>query len=219
MTKFLVSLGLTRDSLALLAGKIISLCSLIVFGGLLDPHVGLIDPTAIGLSAKAVHIIQAVSILVLYLSGQLSTSSLPGKADPNKVSDATRLGAGAAILLAVGLATASCAGNKPPVANPAPITSPSVATTLVTSLSVLQTAAIALAPVDGIPPADTTIIVNAVSDAVKVIEAGQQGWVSAVDAGLSLVPSQLSPATAATLDPYFAAIQAAISALYGSGVS
>lgn len=110
----------------------------------------------------------------------------------------------------------ACAANTPP--STTPILSPTSTTLLETSLGALQTAAIALAPVDGIPPRDTTAIINAVTVAIQTINAGQLGWLSAVDVALAKIPAQLSPSSAATLDPYFAAIELVIQDLYSTGV-
>ena len=109
-----------------------------------------------------------------------------------------------------------CATHNPP--STTPVLSPTATTLLLTSLSALQTAAIALAPVDGIPASDTTTIVNVVSVAVKTIQAGATGWVSAVDILLSSLPGALSSTTADTLSPYLDAIEAVITDLYASGV-
>jgi hypothetical protein len=99
-----------------------------------------------------------------------------------------------------------------------PLLSPPAVVLLETSLGVLQAAAISLAPVDGISPADTTRVVNAVTIALQTIEAGKLGWLSALDVALNKIPAALTPASAAVLGPYFDAIELVIQDLYSSGV-
>lgn len=113
-----------------------------------------------------------------------------------------------------------CGGVKlaPPPASAGAIP-PTTDNAIVAGLSALQTAAIALGPFDGIPPADTTTIVNAVAAITQVVIAAKAGWVSAVDIALAKLPGQLSPSTAATLQPWLDGIQSAIGAAYGAGQS
>lgn len=122
-----------------------------------------------------------------------------------------------ALALISSLSLSACAGKNPPTTTP--ILSPTAQALLITALGALQTAAIALAPVDGIPATDTAAVINVVAVAISTIQAGATGWVSAVDVLLSKLPSALSPATAATLSPYLDAIEAVITDLYGSGAS
>lgn len=118
--------------------------------------------------------------------------------------------------LVASLAFAGCA-IKAPVTTP--VLPPTSQALLVTALGALQTAAIALAPIDGIPAADTATIIAIVGVAVTTIEASQTGWVSAVDVLINKLPGVLSASTAATLAPYLDAIQAVITSLYGQGVA
>jgi hypothetical protein len=120
------------------------------------------------------------------------------------------------VALALSLTLAGCAHTPP---STTPIFSPTASALLVTALGALQTGAIALAPVDGIPAADTTVVVNFVSVAIATIQAGATGYVSAVDVLLSKLPGALSPSTAATLAPYVDIIETALNDLYGGGVS
>ena len=123
----------------------------------------------------------------------------------------------ASVLLVAVLCSGGCALTT---AKPStqPVLPASETLLLVTSLSALQTAAITLGPVDGIPAADTTAVVAVVSAAIQVIQASQTGWVSAVDILLNKIPTVVSASTAATLAPYLDAIQVVISSLYGQGV-
>ena len=115
------------------------------------------------------------------------------------------------------LTFAGCAGNPKP--STGPILPPADTQLLLVSLGALQSAAVTLGPVDGISAADTNTIVSVVGVAIAVIEAGQTGWVSAVDVTLAKLPALLSPATAATIAPYLDALQVVITDLYGSGVA
>jgi hypothetical protein len=121
------------------------------------------------------------------------------------------------MVLVVSLLCAGCALNGKP--STGPVLPPATTALLITSLGALQAAAITLGPVDGIPAQDTTTIVTVVSVAIQIVQAGQLGWVSAVDVLLAKLPTLLSPASAATLAPYLDALQAVITALYGSGVA
>jgi hypothetical protein len=138
-----------------------------------------------------------------------------------KASAAIVTGVLVGLLWAGGVAMAglqsACASHTPP--STTPILSPTSTTLLETSLGALQTAAIALAPVDGIPQADTAVIINAVTAAITTLNAGQTGWLSALDTALSKIPALLSPSTAATLQPYFDAVSAVILDLYSTGVA
>lgn len=65
---------MTRDHAVWLWGRVVGLAGLVVSGA--------IDPAAFGLSDTQRHAVMAVCALVAYLSGQMSTSPLPGKARP-----------------------------------------------------------------------------------------------------------------------------------------
>lgn len=121
----------------------------------------------------------------------------------------------ASVLLIAALFAGGCALNTKPSTQP--ILPASQTLLLETTLSALQTAAITLGPVDGIPPADTTAIVAIVGTTIAVIQAGQTGWVSAIDVLLNKIPSVVSASTAATLAPYLDAIQVVITSLYSQG--
>lgn len=118
------------------------------------------------------------------------------------------------LMFCVGTST-GCATHTPP--STTPVLSPTAQALLVASLGAVQTAAIALAPVDGISQADTTSVINTVALAISVIQGGQTGWLSAVDVLLAKLPGVLSPSTAATLGPYLDAITAVIQDLYSTG--
>lgn len=75
LTNILLGLGLNRDHAALLWGKLLSI-ALLINSGVFDlptqaAHLG------ITLSPTGAHWIQATAVIVLYLSGQYSTSALP----------------------------------------------------------------------------------------------------------------------------------------------
>jgi len=74
MTNPLAKLGLTRDSAIWLWTKLLGLAGLVVAGA--------IDPARLGLSDGHAHVVMALCAALLYLGGQLSTSSLPGKLVP-----------------------------------------------------------------------------------------------------------------------------------------
>lgn len=114
-----------------------------------------------------------------------------------------------------------CAGKTPPqVLSPTAFSISATATnTIVIALSALQTAAIALASVDGFTQAETTAVVNTVALIIPIVQAAQTGWVSTIDVLFAKLPAQLSPATQATLGPWIAAIEGAITGAYGTGLS
>jgi hypothetical protein len=106
MIAFLTRCGLTRDSVLLVWGKVLSLCVLIT--------TGVVDPASFGLSEKQKHYVMVAAGAIAYIAGQLSTSGLPGKSDSDKVKDPSRLPAGVGVLLAIalaGAAAASCGGK------------------------------------------------------------------------------------------------------------
>ena len=123
-------------------------------------------------------------------------------------------------VLALSLCTA-CAGTTPAaVLSPnAGAISPAVDLAIVTALSALQTAATVLGPIDGIPPADTALVVKVITLVIPIIQAAQTGWVTATDVAFSQLeaPGVLSPTAAATWDPLINAVQAAITAAYSTG--
>ena len=120
-------------------------------------------------------------------------------------------------LVFAGLLYVGCAGNPAVVSTP--VLQPATVTLLVTSLGALQAAAIVLGPVDGIPAADTAKVINTIPSLMAIIQAAGSNWVSAFDVALNKLPPLLTPATAATLSPYFNALQAVVTDLYGSGLS
>lgn len=69
---------LTRDSWLFWWGKIVGVAGLIASGA--------IDPASLGLSDKQRHILMGVCSAIGILSAQFATSSLPSKADADKVS-------------------------------------------------------------------------------------------------------------------------------------
>lgn len=78
LTSLFLSLGFTRDSATFWWGKVVSVAALIT-SGLFDPHIaGMFDPAVLGIGPSTLHWIQFVSVIVLYLSGQMSSSHLPG---------------------------------------------------------------------------------------------------------------------------------------------
>lgn len=111
-----------------------------------------------------------------------------------------------------------CGGRIPPPATAGAI-APTTANNIVMVLGALQTAAIVLAPIDGIPAGDTSIVVTGVGDAIQIVQAGKTGWVSALDTAFSTIEPQLSSSSQATLGPWINAVYASITALYGSGVA
>jgi hypothetical protein len=108
----------------------------------------------------------------------------------------------------------ACATNPPPATTP--ILSPTLTADISLALQAVQAAAISLAPIDGIPAADTAVIVQFVSTALPIVQAAQTGWVTTVDLALSSTEALLSPSAATTLDPWLNAVQAAITALYSA---
>jgi hypothetical protein len=122
----------------------------------------------------------------------------------------------AALTVTLTVVLAAACSHAPVVTTP--LLPPQATILLETSIGALETAAIALAPVDGISAADTATVVNAGTVAIQTIEAAKLGWLSALDVALNKIPALLSPATAATLQPYFDAIQLIITDLYSSGV-
>lgn len=69
---------LTRDSALFWWGKVVGVAGLIASGA--------IDPAALGLSDKQRHVLMGVCSIIGILSAQFATSSLPSKADAQKVS-------------------------------------------------------------------------------------------------------------------------------------
>jgi membrane-associated phospholipid phosphatase len=98
MIRVLTSFGLTRDSALFLWTKIASLAAMVVTGA--------IDPAALGLTDKQQHIAMVVCGVIAYLSGQLSTSSLPGAL--SKPSATAQKGIGVGVVLLASLLPAPC---------------------------------------------------------------------------------------------------------------
>lgn len=107
LTNLFLSFGINRDHVAFLWGKILSIALLI--------NSGVFDLSAqaaylgIHLTPTGAHWIQALAVVALYISGQFSTSNLPGK----KI---------AALLLVacLGAMAAACGANhNPPIVNAA----------------------------------------------------------------------------------------------------
>lgn len=70
MTKYLIELGLTRDSLVWFWSRLVSGALLIASGLVpLDGYVG----------TKGAKVVQVVAVLVLWLGGKYDSSPLPGK--------------------------------------------------------------------------------------------------------------------------------------------
>lgn len=69
---------LTRDSYILLWGQIAGMAGLVT--------TGVIDPKTLGLSDKQAHIVMGVCAAITAISARLATSTLPSKADAQKVS-------------------------------------------------------------------------------------------------------------------------------------
>jgi hypothetical protein len=125
-----------------------------------------------------------------------------------------------AAVLALVLCTA-CAGRTPAaVLSPtAGSVSASADAVIVTALSALQTSAVVLGPVFGLPAADTAEVVRIVALVIPIVQGAQSGWVTDVDNTFSALeaPGVLSPAAATTWDPLINAVQAAITAAYSMG--
>lgn len=68
---------LTRDSWIFWWGKIVGVAGLIVSGA--------IQPASLGLSDKQAHVVMGISAAVMALSAQFATSTLPSKADAQKI--------------------------------------------------------------------------------------------------------------------------------------
>lgn len=69
---------LTRDSWLWWWGKVVGAAGMVVSGA--------IQPASLGLSEKQTHVLMGVCAAVLAFSAQYSTSTLPSKADADKVS-------------------------------------------------------------------------------------------------------------------------------------
>lgn len=68
---------LTRDSWLWFTGKAVGIAGLVLSGA--------IDPAALGMSDKQRHIVMGIAAAIMTLSAQFATSSLPSKADAEKV--------------------------------------------------------------------------------------------------------------------------------------
>jgi hypothetical protein len=71
MMCFLVRLGITRDSGLWWWGKVVSLAGMVT--------TGLLRPADFGLSDAQAHWVSVGCGVIAYISGQMSTSGLPGK--------------------------------------------------------------------------------------------------------------------------------------------
>lgn len=69
---------LTRDSWIFWWGRLVGVAGLIASGA--------IDPSSLGLSDKQKHLVMGICAAIGVLSAQFSSSSLPSKADAQKVS-------------------------------------------------------------------------------------------------------------------------------------
>lgn len=77
LTNLLLTLGLNRDHWAFLLGKVVSIAALITTG-VLDVGYWACD-IGLDITSHQVHLVQVGAVVVLYLSGQYSTSQLPGE--------------------------------------------------------------------------------------------------------------------------------------------
>lgn len=103
LTNVFLSMGINRDHWSFLWGKILSI-ALLINSGVFDLSMQA-QYLGIHLSPTGAHWIQALAVVALYISGQYSTSDLPGK----------RI---AAVLLSVCLGVmASACANNPPIVN------------------------------------------------------------------------------------------------------
>ena len=69
---------LTRDSWLWFTGKVVGVAGLVASGA--------IDPAILGLSEKQKHLVMGICAALGVISAQLSTSTLPSKADADRVS-------------------------------------------------------------------------------------------------------------------------------------
>ena len=123
------------------------------------------------------------------------------------------------LILVLALVVSACGGVGPLPSPTAGAISPNAETAIVGALGILQTSAIVFAPVDGFSQVETSAVIKWVGKMTNVVIAGATGWVSALDLVLAQLPSELSKATLATLQPLIDGVQAAIEAAYGTGLS
>lgn len=121
---------MTRDSVALLWAQILS--ALVTVAGLIvDPRLGLLDPSYLGLSETATHRLIAAAVAVLYVSGKLSRSPLPGaKSDAASGTSASGWLVPVLITASLGLGMAACASSGGPRAKTNAVVSLQAAETL-----------------------------------------------------------------------------------------
>lgn len=77
------SFVVTRDSALWLWGAIVGWATFAV-GVLSDPALNVMDLSSI-VSPRHMHQIQVLAVFIVYVSGKMSTSALPGAADADKV--------------------------------------------------------------------------------------------------------------------------------------
>lgn len=77
MTKLLLSLGLTRDSLIWFWSRLVSGALILLAGGtpLLSPY----------LSSRWIRVVTVAAVVILWFAGKYDTSPLPSKAEINSV--------------------------------------------------------------------------------------------------------------------------------------
>lgn len=77
LTKKIDGFVLTRDSWLFFWGKLVGVAGLVVSGA--------IQPGSLGLSEKQAHVVMVACAVVMTLSAQFSRSTLPAKADADRV--------------------------------------------------------------------------------------------------------------------------------------
>lgn len=83
MTPVFKSMGLTRDSATWWWGKVVGIATLVA-SGLMDPQIGgLLNPTELGVTPRALKWVQLIAGLVIFVSAQNSNSRLPGEKKDN----------------------------------------------------------------------------------------------------------------------------------------
>jgi len=112
----------------------------------------------------------------------------------------------------------SACSATPPTVSPTNPTATGTQT-LVNVLNTIAIIAVAASPIDGIPAADNALIQKAIPGLVAIAQAAKTGWVSVVDTGLNDLLPLLTPATQATLGPYFNGAQVIFGVLYSLGLS
>lgn len=208
IASFFARFGITRDSVLFLWGKILSALTLIVTGVLQIQSVA--DFVGIHLTEVDAHRIWAVAVVVLYLSGQYSTSSLKGASTGDTVSGNTldKIAKSVPVVLLallIGASVSGCAGNKPPNLSP----QASIAWDNARIQGALdQIRDIAHVANAQHPPlistADTRTITTWHRAAIVTLHERGNGWQATLRVGLDEVLRTLPPDTRAVLDPYVA---------------